>query len=46
MSLVKAVPKGIKDKEHKRFAPQERPSIPYVLDKDHVQEIVSAFKSD
>jgi hypothetical protein len=46
MSLAKAVPKGIKDKECKRFAQQERPPVPYVPEKDPVQEMVSALKSD
>jgi hypothetical protein len=46
MSLVKAVPKGIKDRECKRFALRERPPVPYVLEKDPVQETVSALKSD
>ena len=46
MSLAKAVPKGIRDKECKRFALQERPPVPYVPEKDSVQEMVSALKSD
>jgi hypothetical protein len=46
MSLAKAVPKGIKDKECKRFALQERPPVPYVPEKDPVQEMVSALKSE
>jgi hypothetical protein len=46
MSLAKAVPKGIRDKECERFALQERPPIPYVPEKDPVQETVSAIKSD
>jgi hypothetical protein len=46
MSLAKAVPKGIKDRECKRFALQERPPVPYVPEKDPVQETVSALKSD
>jgi hypothetical protein len=46
MSLAKAVPKGIRDKECKRFALQERPPVPYVSEKDPVQETVSALKSD
>jgi hypothetical protein len=46
MSLVKAVPEGIRDKECERFALQERPPVPYVPEKDHVQEMVSALKSD
>jgi hypothetical protein len=46
MSLVKAVPKGIRDKECKRFVLRERPSVPYMPEKDPVQEMVSALKSD
>jgi hypothetical protein len=46
MSLAKAVPKGIRDKECKRFALQERPPLPYVPEKDPVQEMISALKSD
>jgi hypothetical protein len=46
MSLAKAVPKGIKDRECKRFALQERPPVPYVPEKDPVQETVSLLKSD
>jgi hypothetical protein len=46
MSLVKAVPNGIKDKECKRFALQECFPVPYVPEKDLVQEMVFALKSD
>ncbi len=46
MSLAKAVPKGIKDRECKRFTLQERPPVPYVPEKDPVQETVSLLKSD
>jgi hypothetical protein len=46
MSLAKAVPEGIKDREYERFALQERPLVPYVPGKDPVQEMVSALKSD
>ena len=46
MSLVKAVPKGIKDRECKRFALQKGPPVPYVPEKDLVQEMVSLLKSD
>jgi hypothetical protein len=46
MSLAKAVSEGIKDKECKRFARQERPPVLYVPGKDPVQETVSALKSD
>jgi hypothetical protein len=46
MSLAKAVPDSIKDKECKRFTLQERPPIPYVPEKDPVQKPVSALKSD
>jgi hypothetical protein len=44
MSLAKAVPEGIRDKECKRFALRERPPVP--SEKDPVQEMVSALKSD
>jgi hypothetical protein len=46
MSLAKIVPKGIKDRECKRFALREPPPVPYVPEKDPVQETVSALKSD
>ncbi len=46
MSLVKAVPEGIKDKGCERFALQERPPVPYMPEKDPVQETVSLLKSD
>ncbi len=46
MSLAKAVPNSIKDKEYERNALQECPPVPYVPEKDPVQEMVSALKSD
>jgi hypothetical protein len=46
MSLAKAVPEGIRDKECKRFALHECPLVPYVPKKDPVQMTVSALKSD
>ncbi len=46
MSLAKAVFEGIRDKECKRFALRERPPVPYVPEKDPLQETVSALKSD
>jgi hypothetical protein len=46
MSLAKAVPKGINDRECKRFALQERPPVTYVPEKDPIQETVSSLKSD
>jgi hypothetical protein len=46
MSLAKAVPEGIRDKECKRFALQEHPPVSYILEKGPVQETVSALKSD
>jgi hypothetical protein len=46
MSIAKAVPGGIKDRECKRFALQEHPPVPYVQEKDSVQETVSLLKSD
>ncbi len=41
MSLAKAVPDGIKDKERERLALQERPPVPYMPEKDPVQETVT-----
>jgi hypothetical protein len=46
MSLAKAVPDGIKDKKCKRFALQKYPPVPYMPEKDPVQETVSAQKND
>ncbi len=46
MSIAKVVPKGIKDRECKRFALQERPPVPYVPEKDPIHETVSLLKSD
>jgi hypothetical protein len=46
MSITKAVPEGIKDRECKRFALQECPPVPYKPEKDPVQESVSLLKSD
>jgi hypothetical protein len=45
MSIVKAVPKGIKERGCKRFALQECPPVIYVPEKDPVQETVSLLKS-
>jgi hypothetical protein len=44
MSLAKAAPNGLKDRECDKMALRERPSIPYVPEKDSVQETVSSFK--
>jgi hypothetical protein len=46
MSIAKAVPEGIKDRECKRFALLECPPVPYVPEKDPIQEMVSLLKSD
>jgi hypothetical protein len=46
MSLAKAVLEGIKDRECKRFALQECPLVPYMPEKNPVQETVSLLKSD
>jgi hypothetical protein len=46
MSLAKAVPEGIKDRECERFALQEPPPVPYMPEKDPVQETASLLKSD
>jgi hypothetical protein len=34
MSLAKVVPEGIRDKECERFALQERPPVPSMLEKE------------
>jgi hypothetical protein len=46
MSFAKAVPEGIKDRKCERSALQECPPVPYVPEKDPVQETVSLLKSD
>jgi hypothetical protein len=46
MSLEKAVPEGVKDKECTRFALQECLPVPYMPEKDPIKETVSALKSD
>ncbi len=46
MSIAKAVPEGIKDRECKRFALREHPPVPCVPEKDPAQEMVSLLKSD
>ncbi len=46
MSLAKAVPEGIKDRECKRCSLRERPLVPYMPEKDPIQETVSTLKSD
>ncbi len=46
MFIAKAVPEGIKDRECKKFALRERPPVPYMPEKDPVQETVSLIKSD
>ncbi len=44
MSLVKAAPDGLKDRECEKMVLRERLPIPYVPEKDSVQETVSSFK--
>jgi hypothetical protein len=44
MSLAKAAPDGLKDRECEKMALRKRPPIPYVLEKESVQETVSSFK--
>jgi hypothetical protein len=46
MSLAKAVPKGTRDKECKRFILQECPPVSCMPEKDPIQETASALKSD
>jgi hypothetical protein len=45
MSLAKAVPDGLKDHKCTKIASCERPPIPYVLQKDCVQEMVSVSRT-
>jgi hypothetical protein len=40
------IPNQAKDKECKRFALQDCSPVPYVPEKDPIQEMVSALKSD
>ena len=46
MSLAKAAPNDLKDCECKKMALREHPPIPYVPEKDSVQETVSAYKDN
>ena len=46
MSLAKAAPDGLKDRECKKMALRKRPPIPYVPEKDSVQDTVSSFKDN
>jgi len=46
MSLAKAAPDGLKDCECEKMALRERPLIPYALEKDSVQEMVSSYKDN
>ncbi len=46
MSLAKAVSKGIKNRECEMFTLRECPPVPYMPEKDPIQEMVSLLKSD
>jgi hypothetical protein len=46
VSLAKATPDGLKDCECEKMALRERPPIPYVPEKDSVQEMVSSYKDN
>ncbi len=46
MSLAKAAPDNLKDRECKKMALHERPPIPYLPEKDSVQDTVSSFKDN
>ena len=46
MSLAKAVPDGLKDRECEKTPLRKCPPIPYVPEKDCVQETVSAYKDN
>jgi hypothetical protein len=45
MSLAKLVPDSLKPQECKRSCLQEPPPVPYVLEKDEIQEEVSKIKN-
>jgi hypothetical protein len=45
-SLAKAAPDGLKDRKCKKTALRKHPLIPYVPEKDSVQETVSFFKDN
>ncbi len=44
MSLAKIGPDGLKDRECKKMTLRKHPPIPYVPEKDSVQETVSSYK--
>jgi hypothetical protein len=44
MSLVKAIPDGLRDHECKKTVLRKHPPVPYVPKKDPLQKIVSALK--
>jgi hypothetical protein len=46
MSLAKAIPKGLKDCKCKRITLCKCPPIPYVPNKDSVQERIPALKAE
>jgi hypothetical protein len=46
MSLAKAAPDGLKDRECEKMALRKCPLIPYVPEKDSVQETVSSCKDN
>jgi hypothetical protein len=45
MSLAKPVPDGLKPRKRKRLCLREPPPVPYVLEKEKVQEEVSKMKN-
>ncbi len=46
MRLAKAAPNGLKDRECKKMALRKCPPIPYVPEKNSVQEMVSSYKDN
>ena len=46
MSLAKAVPDGLKDRQCKKTALCKHPPIPHIPEKDSIQETVSAHKDN
>ncbi len=45
MSLTKSVPKGLNPQECKQTKPREPPPVPYIPEKDKVQEEVAKLRN-
>jgi hypothetical protein len=46
MSLAKAAHDGLKDRKYEQMALSKHPPIPYVPEKDSIQQMVSSFKDN